>query len=287
MFLFACAGRLYPDVIRMRDGKIYFGKVMTADSSGLTFEVTGKKITVDQSDILKTESDYTSFQNQQVEVILKDGSVIKGKIKDYDEEVGFLVDIEFGSLTVPRESLEVIEDPVQRNYYNGFPVHLGLVGGYYFTAGELGKSFDRNFNFSLFAEFKTNLIRGLFAGIDASYYFIDYTPSANFSYKIVTVVPYGMYRVLALRSSTSFIRNLVPHVSIGTGLAYVSVHDKRADVFPQKYGEMDFAFSPAAGIDYFVTEQVLVRLKGGWLLIPQKSSSLNVITVNLGGAYCF
>jgi len=287
LIIYPAGVSLNADVIRLNDGRIFIGKIISSDSRGLTFEMSGERKTVDQSSVLKTEPDFASLQNQSVEVVLKDGSVIKGKITDYDEEIGLLIDIEFGSLTVPQVSMKVIEDPVQRNYYNGYPVNIGISGGYYFSPGGLGADFENSFAISAFGEFKTSLMRGLFAGIGLSYYFVDYTASGDLSYRIVSAVPYAMYRILVFRSAKSFIRNFVPHVSLGTGISYVAVHDNRAGADPENFGEMNLTFVPGAGIDYYVTSHFLVRLKGEWVLIAQKSSALNLVNINLGGAYCF
>jgi opacity protein-like surface antigen len=284
---FLSAGDGQADVIRMKNGQIFVGEVVTTNAGGVMLEAHGRKFTVDQADILKTEEDISALKELPVEIILKDGSVIKGIVSDYDEEVGFLVAVELGSLTIPSGSVRQLEDPEQRNYFNGYPFQIGLTGGYSFTAGNLSSAFEGKFTGSLFAEFKTNLVRGLFAGIETSYYALDYTVNDNLDYWVLSAIPYASYRVLALRSLSSFLRNFVPYASAGVGLAYVSASDNRDGVYPQKFGELNFAFSAGAGLDYFVTKRAFIRVKGGWILIPQESSGLNLISVSAGGAYCF
>jgi hypothetical protein len=271
----------------MKDGRIYIGEVVAASAGGVTLEVHGKKFTVDQTDILKTDEDISALKELPIEVVLNDGSVIKGVVSDYDEEVGFLIDLDLGSLTVPPGSIRRIEDPAQRNYFNGYPLQVGITGGYSFTAGNLSSDYQGKFTGSLFAEFNTNLVRGLFAGIETSYYALDYTVNDNLDYWVLSAIPYVSYRVLALRSLSSFLRNFVPYASAGAGLAFVSARDKREGAYPQKFGELNFAVSAGAGLDYFVTKRAFIRIKGVWILIPQESSALNIVSVNAGGAYCF
>ncbi|MGQ9615518.1 MAG: hypothetical protein ACUVWJ_03860 [Spirochaetota bacterium] len=275
------------DVLYLKDGRVYLGNPVSADATGITFNVFGEMITIDQSEILRTENDHSALREKPLEVALKDGSVIKGKIVDYDEEIGFLVDINFGALTIPAESIKVIEDPVQRNFYNGFPVHLGITGGYHNTMGEPGSDFGGSLNLSLFAEFNTGLIRGLFAGIESSYFIMNHKTDPDLKYNVITLLPYAMYRVLAFQSYKSFLKSFVPFVALDGGVALVAVRDKRTTAIREKYGEINLAFSPSMGFDYFITEKILLRLKGGWMFVPQNTSFFNIISVNMGAAYCF
>ena len=287
LFIGLCISFALGDVLYLKDGRVYFGNPVSADAGGITFDVFGEMITIDQSEILRTENDPSAIIEKTLEVALKDGSVIKGKIVDYDEEIGFLVDINFGTLTIPAESIRIIEDPVQRNFYNGFPLHIGMTGGYFATPGELGTDFGGSFNFSLFAELNTGLIRGFFAGLETSYFILNYKAEPDLVCSIISALPYAMYRVLAFQSYTSFLKSLVPYASLGGGVAFVTVRDKRSDAVREKYGEITPAFSPAAGFDYFITEKIFLRFKAGWIWIPQKASSFSIITINMGGAYCF
>jgi opacity protein-like surface antigen len=166
-------------------------------------------------------------------------------------------------------------------------LQVGITGAYSFTAGDLSSDFEGSFTGSLFAELKTNLVRGLFAGIETSYHVLDYTVNDNLNYWVLSVIPYASYRVLALRSLSSFLRNFVPYASAGAGFAYVSARDTREGAYPQKFGELNFAFSAGAGLDYFVTKRAFIRVKGGWMLIPQETSALNLVSFGAGGAYCF
>jgi hypothetical protein len=275
------------DVIHMKDGRIYIGKVVTASAEGVTVEAQGRTFTVDQMDILKTDEDISALSEVPIEVILNDGSVIKGIVSDYDEEVGFLIDLEIGSLTVPSGSIRRIEDPEQRNYYNGYPLQVGITGAYSFTVGSLSSDYEGSFTGSLFAELKTNLVRGLFVGLETSYHTLDYTVNDNLDYWVLSAIPYVSYRVLALRSLSSFLRNFVPYVSAGAGVAYVSARDTREGAYPQKFGELNFAISAGGGLDFFAAKRVFIRAKGGWMLVPQESSALNLVSFGAGGGYCF
>jgi hypothetical protein len=82
----------------------------------MTVEARGRTFTVDQMDILKTDEDISAPRELPIKVVLNDGSLIKGIVSDYKEEVGFLIDLEIGSLTVPPGSIRRLEERERRNY---------------------------------------------------------------------------------------------------------------------------------------------------------------------------
>ena len=170
---------LYADVIRMQDGHIYLGKAGDSDAFGFSLETFGENKKINHSDVLMKEKDLSALKMQQVEIVLKDGSVIRGKIQDYDEEIGLLLNIDFGALTLPVQNVRAIWDDSQRNFYKGNIFHIGLMGGYYTTIGSFNKDFGNSFNATIFGEFQIPLLRGLYAGVDASYFFLDYKTNAN------------------------------------------------------------------------------------------------------------
>src|SRR4030065_490921 len=154
------------DVIRLNDGTIYLGKVASASEDGVVLDILGKSLRVPSARLSKTDTDLEALRSQALEVFLLDGSVIRGKVKDYDSEIGLFVDLEFGEITIPLDSLGSLQDPVQRSRYRGFPFQAGILGGFHQSIGSLGASFDSNFSISAFAEFNLQWLRGLYAGVD-------------------------------------------------------------------------------------------------------------------------
>jgi hypothetical protein len=143
--------------------------------------------------------------------LLRDGSVIRGRVKDYDGEIGLFVDPEFGEITIPLESLGSIQDPVQRNRSRGYPIQLGFSGAYYRPVGYPGSSFGSNLSISAFAEFNLQFLRGLYAGVDFSHLFLTHEADAGLSFGISALTAGPIFKLLLLRSSyMPFINKLVP-----------------------------------------------------------------------------
>lgn len=287
ILILCISAMLLADVIRLQNGDVYLGRITGTDSEGIDIESFGRKIKVPQQDLLRTEKDLTSIKSKPSEIILMDGSTLRGKIENYDEEVGVLVNIDFGSLTLPVKSIKEINDPFQKKFYSGNPVQIGIGGGYYMPSGKLKDTFNPGYNYSLFAEFNSNLMRGLFIGCDLTYFPLDYKENSNVNYSIFTLQPYLMYRFLFLRKGTSFLRNFVPFVSAGFGAGYVLLKDKRSDAAAPERSEIDLAYFAKLGCDYSVTNNIAIRLFAGWQTVTQKSDSLNMILINGGVLYSF
>ena len=281
----ALAIQAFPDVIRLKDGTILLGNVTTASEDGVVLAALGKTIRIPTSEISKTETDLEALRSQALELLLKDGSVIRGMVKDYDAEIGLYVDLEFGEITIPLESLGSIQDPVQRNRSRGYPIQAGISAAYYQPVGSLGSSFGSNFSISAFAEFNLKIVRGLYAGVDFSHLFLTYKADADLSYGISALTAGPIYQLLLLRTSNlPFIKNLVPWAGLSAGVAYVAVKDQAAAA---SYGEMDPVFGAGLGLDYHAGARFLVRLSGRWLLVPQSASAFQLLAGGLGLAYCF
>jgi hypothetical protein len=281
----ACPALLFPDVIRMQDGTIYLGKVVKAEGGAVVLEAFGKELRVSSSDILKSESDYETLRMQPVEVLLKDGSVIRGKVKDYDPDIGLLVDIDFGALTIPLESLSAIEDPQQRTRFEGFPVQFGLMVGFSAPVGPLSTTFGPGFTARLFAEFNLGFLKGLYAGVDLSQFFVSYLPDETLSYSLTTATAGPVYRLLVLRTSPiPVVRDLVPWLGLGAGIAYVGVRDSAGS---SANGEIDPVGCVSIGLDFYAGKRLLIRLDERWLVIPQTTTALHLLTTGLGVAYSF
>lgn len=278
----------FADVIRTEDGTVYIGKVVAADDKGVTLDTFGTTVVVNPRSILSTEIGKPGLQASPLEVSLKDGSVISGTVVDYDPDIGLLIGVEFGTLTIPFESLKTIQDPLQRERFRGLPVIVGLTTGYYFAAGPFADSFGGGLSISLYGELDTRIFRGLFAGIEANQFFMNYKPSTEVSYSATTVTFSPIYRLLLLRkSSLPFIKGLVPWVSAGGGIAYVQMRDRRVGSFQSAYGELNPAWSASLGLDYFVGKRFLIRLNGAWVAIQQSSGLLSLPAIRLGVAYSF
>ena len=289
-FLCALNSLAFGDVIRTEDGTIYIGKVAAADEKGVSLDAYGGTVRVAPTAIISTETGKASLESDSLEVHLKDGSIIRGRIKDYDQEVGLLVDIDFGSLTIPFESIRTIEDPNQRKRYKGSPLQAGFAAGYYWpaSAGSLAVPFGSSGSLSLFADFNLQFVRGLSAGIDLAQFFMNTASSPDLSYGVTTLTAGPIYRLLMFRtSSLAYVNLLVPWASAGGGVAYISVQDRRSGAYQASYGEMDPAWCAGLGLDIYPLEWLAIRLSFRWLAVQQTSGLFHLPAFSLGAAYSF
>jgi len=146
---------LSADVIELKDGTVYLGTAVVDDVAGITISSFGQERTISQSDILLVSKDLAAFSATEVEIRLPDRSVLKGKIRNYDEEIGLLLETYFGAITLPPKAIEAIQDPVQRELFFGVPFQAGLVAGYQWPLGDLAE------NFAAMAQRTRRVITGL------------------------------------------------------------------------------------------------------------------------------
>lgn len=278
---------LAADVIRMQNGQILFGKIISIDPDGIVVEHSGRQQKFRQSEILKNEKDLSTLKNERSEIILKDGFSIIGKIENYNEETGMLVNIGFSAITVPVKNILEISDPVQKDYYAGNPVKVGLCAGYYLPAGNMKDSYGSGYNISLLSEFSINSIHGLSVGGELSYFPLNYKNDSGIDYTIFTLQPYLIYHFLFFRQDSSLLRGLVPFASAGFGAGYIIMKDKRDNTSTPEKSELDFAYSLRAGSDYYITENIFIRIYAGWQAVMQESDPFNSVIINGGIIYSF
>jgi len=277
---------LYADVVWLQDGGILLGEIVTAESDGITIKTFGEKRKVFQKEIIKSEKTLDNLKNRQSDITLKDGSVIKGKILDYDEEIGINVDIDFGNITLPVQSVSSITDQKQKKHHRGADINIGFTGGYYYLLGEASDSFNNSYRLSFFAEFNTGLTRGLFAGVDAAYTFIDYSGTQDLSFSMYSVQPYLLYRFIDLRNSSSFMNRVVPFISAGIGGAYI-IKENSSDSGLNEMNELNMTYSIRPGADIELIDNLWLRIYTGFESVPQKSNSLHQVVFNTGIMYSF
>ena len=283
MMLFVFSVSLQADVIRMKDGQIYIGKILSIDEKGVEIDASGEKIRVQSGEILKTETDFNSLKGMAIGITLKDNSVINGKYQNYDSDIGFLVEIEFGIITVPLANIKRIEDPVQKEKSVLNVGQIGLAAGGYFMVGELASAYSSNIKVALFAEFSFDFILpGLYVGAAFAFHNMNCTVSTDAAYLLFDLQARIIYRFIAMRSLDSFLKNIVPFIGIGTGAA---LPVKTASGLTSM--EVDLLLSGLFGFDIFLNDNIIVRVNAEWLSIPQSSLWFHSIAVNAGIAYAF
>lgn len=268
------------DVIRMKDGRIFIGKVYTVTTDGVVLLAAGEKVTVKFNDIFQTDPDFSNIKTRKIEITLKDDTKVIGTIKDFDADIGLLVESDLGIITLPPDNIKTIMDEEQKRNREAHAVQLGAQGGYFFVVGDLNTIYYNSFSVRVFGELNlSGILPGLFAGANLSFHnlpMIDYT---GFTYLLFDLNLSAIYRFLQLRSLDNALRGFVPFVGVGAGAAFPLQSVNGAASL-----EVDFAFSGFVGLDFFVSDEFSLRLCGTWTSVLQSQIWFNALAVNLGFA---
>jgi len=286
VMIFSFSSFAAADVIMLHDGNIYLGTISKTDSSGIVIETFGQTLTISQSDILKSEKNFDSFKDVTTDITLKDGSIIKGKIQNYDEEVGLFVNINFGTITLPVESVKEISNGEQKIKNNGYNYLAGLTLGYYQPLGGDGK-FSGSFLTTAFLEKDSTLFRGLFIGAGLSYFDMNHENS-DLIYSMFILKPYLSYKFLTFRKSSNILINrFIPFSRVGCGFSYIKLKDGRPNADSSSSIELNPVISAGAGFDVVITKNVIFRLAADWAIVPQSSEMFQAASLNFGAVYGF
>ncbi len=262
----------FADVIRMNNGDIHLGKANVTNPESIEIETFGKKIYVQQKDIRSIETDITSVESTHVEVILPDDSILRGQIKNYDDEIGVFLKTSFGEITIPAVGVKQIYDTNQRTHYYGDMFMVSLTGGYYFPFSNLGSNFDADFLAGLTCETNLRVVRGLAIGVHGLFLPMEYTLSEHVTYK-----GYGMMGRISYRygdllfSSMVVLNRIIPFAGIEAGGMYITVKDERNIAPLEMRNALSFAGVVFAGADVMVVRGIALRLEGGVFSLYQGS----------------
>lgn len=273
------------DVIMLHDGSIYLGKIIRTDSNGIVIETFGQNLIISLNDILKSEENIDNFKDTITDITLKDGSIIVGKIQNYDEEVGLFVNIDFGTITLPVESIKKITNRIQKIKYNGYHYLTGLTIGYYQPIAGSGK-FSGTYLLTAFVEKNTFLLRGLYVGGDFSYLDMQHENS-SLNYSMLMLEPYLAYNFFTFKNSSSFLNRFIPFVRVGGGLSYIMLKDNRPNSVTDSSSELNPLISAGAGFDVEIISAILLRTSACWYIVPQSPETFHMSAISIGVVYGF
>jgi hypothetical protein len=276
---------LSADVVYLKDGTILIAAFKASEGDTMIYVSGGKEKRLPSAVILRSEPSLSSLEAKQVTLELTDKSTVEGLFNDYDEDIGYFIDLSFGTLTVPIEKVSRLVDPRQLRKFEGANVAIGVRGLGYVPLG--GDYFSSGFGGGIGGEFGLPFFRGLFGGVDLDFLQLNNDTLKDFSYMLILLTPKVTYRYLELRAGTGFASRLAPFASLGLGMTMVYIHDKRPGVYPDNYG----AFSPHAkidlGSDFYVRDNMYVRLGGSYLMVFQEDKPFKSVGANLSLYYEF
>jgi len=255
----ACAAAAGADVVFLKDGSVVIGTITGTSEGAVRYLVAGEEIDFAIGSILRTDRELSALAELPLEAVLKDGSIIRGKIVDYDEELGYFIDIAFGTLTLPLSTVDELVDPVRRTAFEGASFQVRAGGGVYLPVLDDSGAFGQSWTAAAGASWALAFVRGLSGGIGVSRSAAAYDEE-DIEYSFFAVRPELTYRYLGLRLRDSILNRLTPFASVSFGPAYVAVVNP--DTVPDDYGELIAAAGLSAGFELRVAAGIALRMEG-------------------------
>lgn len=283
LLAFATAIPVFSDVIYLKDGSILIATYQSTEGDTMTYSSGESRFDVKVSDIRKSEASLASLKGKAVSLELTDKSSVEGAFADFDEDIGYFVDLSFGTLTVPRDKVVRMIDPAQSRRYQGSDAALGVRS---FFLSSLGNdNFGAMYGGGASAEFGLPFFRGLFVGADLDFAKLNVKDLDDLSYLLIQITPKLTYRYLEFRSGQGFLSRVVPYVSVGGGMTVIYVHDDRDGAYPNSYGALSPHIKAELGSDLYLKENVYLRLGGDWTTVLQDGDAFSGVGGSLACYY--
>jgi hypothetical protein len=275
----------FPDVFFTDKGAILIGTIVKSATGTTTILDRGNEKSIPSASILRSEPSTDALKDLPVTIELMDGSLIRGKISDFDADIGIFLDISFGVLTIPNQSVKTVIDPAQRRLYAGPPAHALLGASYYFPVFGANADFGPALRAEGSADWALPGLRGANIGFDASYSFTDFIPSDLVDYSFTSLQPTISYRWLDARLRKDFLKILTPFASIGAGPAYVLA--SQPGTYPERIGELTVGALFKAGVDIDAFKGLGLRVQGRADVFFQQGAPFTTLSVGALFSYDF
>lgn len=277
----------WADALIQEDGSVFLGRVTSVTGESVTVNSFGIDQVIPTRSIAENHKSLAPLKTRRVSIRLKDQAEIEGTIDDYDDEIGLLLNIGFGSITIPVASISGISDPAMAKRHSGTPRKLGLGISGYQVFGGLADDYAMSFSVSAFAEFMVPALRGFFLGGDLTYRNMQYEADSDMYYTQFALKPYLMYSFLDFKKFTGAFERLTPFVALYCGPAYTTLKDDRPFVKEDQKAELNLEAKASLGMDIQITDRFSLRMSGGYSMIFQKSKSFNSADAGLALSYGF
>jgi hypothetical protein len=217
------------EVFFLYNGEIQIGDIVSSNSGILTIMRSGERATLPTSSILWYVPDNNVLMGLPVSVEMNNGSALNGTISDFDPDIGVFLEMDFGSLLIPNSTIKAIKDPVQGKRYRG-PSAVAALGASYvmswdfasFDAGPAAWSIEGGLSWA------TSLLRGLYAGFDASARFAS-SPDGGAGGILLSAGPGVSYRFLNLQQRRGFVGAFTPFAELDACPGFAFGYPDRAD----------------------------------------------------------
>ena len=237
----------FADVLFLDNGEVILGVLLSAGDGNVVIRTLGQERRIDAGKIERTETGVAALKDVSLEIYLRDGTVIRGKILDYDEEIGVFVDISFGNLALPLSTIQRIQDPLKVPKANKEDILLGLSG---VLELPISSTFGLSWGMAATAEFKLSPSARLYLGTDLLWNSLGYQPSDEVDYTLAGVRLYALYRFSGYWDGSVFGTIIIPYVKLGGGAVFVQARDGSAGAAVEFQGSMTSMASVQVGADF-------------------------------------
>ncbi len=253
--VFICVMSLQAEVITTKSGSLMIGRISARN--GNTTEVTafGEKHVIESEDIVSTTDSIAPYIQRRVLVILTDTSIVKGKIRDYSEDVGLYVDTEMGPLTIPAGKIDhiIFHDSESAKPPPLVIYHLGLLGQVSYGLASDTMRLGVGGTFLGEIPMPSRWVPTL--GLAASYESISASQSAlRFSEMSAYV-----YARRSFYPLTGVLQRLGFAFTLGGGTTFAQVHDSRPSPFSPN-AEIQGIFVFKTGFEVTAAKSIRLRL---------------------------
>jgi small nuclear ribonucleoprotein (snRNP)-like protein len=282
VFALLLSTQAYSEIFFLKNGEIYIGEIRKYESGNLIIINRGKEFPLRSSEVIWYVDDISTFFGLPVIIELNDGSAFKGAVIDYDEEIGIFISIEFGEMAIPNSVIKGIYDPAQRAAYLGpaFSISLEPSFGFLLPSGQY--SGGTGWGMDSYCVFRVNALRGLYAGLNASYLQNESSDPGGLSLSCVSLRPALSYNFLDSRMKKGFLGLFSPMIGVGAGPAYAFGAISAADPPPYDFTLSAFVM---AGIDIKISKGFRIRLQAKADAVILQTDVPIVVSVGGGIAY--
>jgi hypothetical protein len=282
LLLFAASG-IGAEVLFTDDGNVIIGTIVKSEGGLSTYRTLGGQIAVESASIMRSEPSIDSLAELPVFVELMDGSMLRGKIVDFDPDIGLFLDISFGVLTIPGASVKSIKEPKQDRLYSGNPFGARLGASWYLPIGGLASQFGPSLRFEATASYMLPKVRGLALGLDLSYSLADFTAREDVDYDFIALEPLVSFHYLDWRTKSSFIRMFSPFAEAGLGPVLVRADDTSGSL--DKLGEMSLGAFAKLGCDIDLIKGFGLRAQLRFDAYLQKGAPFMAVSAGILGGF--
>lgn len=278
MLLFLTA-QLSAEVVFLRNGDVLIGKITSAGSGTVTIQTFGDERKVPSKDILRSEPGLSDIKDLALQVILKDGTSIRGKLTDFDEEIGLFVDIGFGILALPITAIDKIVDPSVVVHYGGYRHILGVSGGVAFPPGG---DYGLGYHGALTGELQLARLRELYALASFAWMDPGYTGDVGVSLQTWSLLVGIRYKFVAFGEIFPALEILTPYATLAAGGSLVTLFDTRAVALVDQRGLLTSSLAASVGLEWKLPASLSLRTEGGANFIFQTSGVFIAPKVSAG-----